>query len=575
MLAGLTFVALAPTPAQRGSNPRKIKTEPFPRVVLQSFLHQNPPSKSSIGDTSPLPSLILACSPHFQQPNVALDAQPIPWIRATFRCLSILISTGRFWRMIGVLGEPFEKKTHANLRAMSDRAQLAPPCPWSWLPQEIEANLRASQDLPPACQCLEPGLFSGDSYTSFETSIPGFQATEYSWMNANFSSPLAPEICSLPHWATQPTDLSDCLDPSSFDIGTQQQITLPPSTEHPTWSEASGTPVACHESRDSITAAVSPGQCVTNFSDSKKRTSIKEQRTDAKKRLKCPHPDCHLTFPRKYELKRHQSTIHDSKISILCSVYGCNRVSKPFPRLDKFYEHVRKHHKGPERFLCVVEACRQGPLTRAELVEHLKVQHCLRTAKQVNPHLVDSLRSLGWRLSFPTNMSPILGDLRACPLWVHGCRFRADDVSVNDYDRSLGLHLRAHDLLERSKGYEIINAAGDHPLLAWGPATCPICKTLFGDISVSNVIMHLDRHSIEERIMFAPDIAQLFRPYLTGQEEIFYWYLIDKVLEWNQDPEFRARVEEAGILSATTQTSEDNGSQPGNSMGAQGMDFQA
>ena len=75
--------------------------------------------------------------------------------------------------------------------------------------------------------------------------------------------------------------------------------------------------------------------------------------------------------------------------------------------------------------------------------------------------------------------------------------------------------------------------------------------------------------------MFAPDIAQLFRPYLTGQEETYTWDLTDKVLEWNQDPEFRARVEEAGILPATTQTSEDNGSQPGNSMGAQGMDFQA
>jgi hypothetical protein len=393
-------------------------------------------------------------------------------------------------------------------------------------------------------------------------------------MNANFSSPLAPEICSLPHWATQPTDLSDCLDPSSFDIGTQHQITLPPSTGHPTWPEASGTPVACLESRDSITAVVSPGQCVTNFSDSKKRKSTKEQRTDAKKRLKCPHPDCHLTFPRKYELKRHQSTIHDSKISILCSVYGCNRVSKPFPRLDKFYEHVRKHHKGPERFLCVVEACRQGPLTRAELVEHLKVQHCLRTAKQVEPHLDDHLQSLGLRLSFPTNMSPILGDVDACPLWVHGCRFRTDDKSVNYYS-PFGLHLRAHDLLERSKGYEIIVATGYHYWPAWGPATCPICKTLFRDYMGNEIVMHLDRHSIEERIMFAPDIAQLFRPYLTGQEEIHIWDWANRVLKWNQDPEFRARVEEAGILPATTQTSEDNGLQSDNSRVAQGMDFQA
>jgi hypothetical protein len=80
---------------------------------------------------------------------------------------------------------------------------------------------------------------------------------------------------------------------------------------------------------------------------------------------------------------------------------------------------------------------------------------------------------------------------------------------------------------------------------------------------------------MEERIMFAPDIAQLFRPYLTGQEKTSRWYRAEKVLEWNQDPEFRARVEEAGILPATTQTSEDNGLQSDNSMVAQGMDFQA
>jgi hypothetical protein len=393
-------------------------------------------------------------------------------------------------------------------------------------------------------------------------------------MNANFSSPLAPEICSLPHWATQPTDLSDCLDPSSFDIGTQHQITLPPSTGHPTWPEASGTPVACLESRDSITAVVSPGQCVTNFSDSKKRKSTKEQ-SDAKKRLKCPHPDCHSTFPRKYELKRHQGTIHDSKISILCSIYGCNRVSKPFPRLDKFYEHVRKHHKGPERFLCVVEACRQGPLTRAELVEHLKVQHCLRTAKQVEPHLDDHLQSLGLRLSFPTNMSPILGDWHACPLWVHGCRFR-NDASQSHSVYLFDWHLQKdHVLLERSKGYEIIVATGN-TWISHGLSTCPICKkSIFIGYAGYNLIKHLGEHSMEERIMFAPDIAQLFRPYLTGQEEIRPWHGINKVLKWNQDPEFRARVEEAGILPATTQTSEDNGLQPGNSVGAQGMDFQA
>jgi hypothetical protein len=138
-------------------------------------------------------------------------------------------------------------------------------------------------------------------------------------------------------------------------------------------------------------------------------------------------------------------------------------------------------------------------------------------------------------------------------------------------------HLEKHDLLELSKGYEIIVATGHAYWVYRGPATCPICKTLFDRDywPGSQLIKHLDEHSMEERIMFAPDIAQLFRPYMTGQEKTRPWDGTEKVLEWNQDPEFRACVEEAGILPATSQTSEDNGLQPGNSMGVQAMDFQA
>jgi hypothetical protein len=138
-------------------------------------------------------------------------------------------------------------------------------------------------------------------------------------------------------------------------------------------------------------------------------------------------------------------------------------------------------------------------------------------------------------------------------------------------------HLRQdHELLERSKGYEIIVATGHYYQINGRPTTCPICKTSFNEsFAGSHLIKHLDQHSMEERIMFAPDIAQLFRPYLTGQEKTQYWDKTKKVLEWNQDPDFRARVEEAGILPATTQASEDNGLQPGMLMEAQGMDFQA
>jgi hypothetical protein len=63
----------------------------------------------------------------------------------------------------------------------------------------------------------------------------------------------------------------------------------------------------------------------------------------AKPRLRCTHPGCKLTFPRKYELGRHLKNIHN-RSNIYCPVYGCNRGTKPFARFDKLREHFRKHN---------------------------------------------------------------------------------------------------------------------------------------------------------------------------------------------------------------------------------------
>jgi hypothetical protein len=303
----------------------------------------------------------------------------------------------------------------------------------------------------------------------------------------------------------------------------------------------------------------------------------RSKKVNPRPRLQCP--GCNLTFPRKYELNRHKSTIHDRKVSILCSVYGCSRVSQPFHRIDKFNEHFRKHQKGPERFLCVLETCRQGPLTREELVGHLKDHHLIRTIKQVEPHLDHALSSLGLRLSFPSEASPIIGDLRACPLWIYGCGFKSD-IFRDVLPWLTDSHLSGHELLERSKGYEVICAAFGR-WEAQGVATCPICKTQVCTIRTEgfpflhSIVRHVDVHTNEERREHAIEIAQMFRPYLMGQEETGVWNDTNRILKWNLDPEFRARVEEAGVLSAPVQTPEGSELQLGNAHGPQGMDFQA
>jgi hypothetical protein len=96
------------------------------------------------------------------------------------------------------------------------------------------------------------------------------------------------------------------------------------------------------------------------------------------------------------------------------------------------------------------------------------------------------------------------------------------------------------------------------------------------DYNFFNLIaLHVDDHTTEERREHAIEIAQMFRPYLMGQEGTAVWDSTSRILEWNLDPEFRARVEEAGVLSAPVQTPEGSELQLGNAHGPQGMDFQA
>jgi hypothetical protein len=79
---------------------------------------------------------------------------------------------------------------------------------------------------------------------------------------------------------------------------------------------------------------------------------------------------CKFTFPRSYELRRHHDGIHKHTASLLCPIYNRERATKPFPRFDKFNEHM-KGHQNPERFLCGREIYRISPLTTQRLREHV------------------------------------------------------------------------------------------------------------------------------------------------------------------------------------------------------------
>ena len=112
------------------------------------------------------------------------------------------------------------------------------------------------------------------------------------------------------------------------------------------------------------------------------------------------------------------------------------------------------------------------------------------------------------------------------------------------------MHLREHELLERSKEYEKIVAF----LGVWqgdGVATCPICRKM---VCTKNgydfqFMLHVDQHTKVERAMHAAEIAQSFKPYLTGQEQTRLFDSASELLQWSLDPEFRTRCEEAGVLS--------------------------
>jgi hypothetical protein len=264
-----------------------------------------------------------------------------------------------------------------------------------------------------------------------------------------------------------------------------------------------------------------------------------------KQRLPCLYDGCKQTFPRKYELNRHQSSVHSNDIALLCPIYGCKRVAIPFPRLDKFREHIRKHHN-PKQFLCMIENCGIGPFTHDVLKDHLNTRHNLRSCQQ--PHLKDTLAAVGLRLTQLRDGAQRIEDINNCPLAFLGCSYHSKPRGPPPLRFDFDDHLDEHELIDCSKGYEaIISVVG-----YWyygGTITCPVCKKPVADKYLAyglahhkHFLGHMDGHSKEERNLHAKEVSEMLRLY---RSRPFWPHLDQKILE-----RILGELEEVGVLPA-------------------------
>ena len=258
-------------------------------------------------------------------------------------------------------------------------------------------------------------------------------------------------------------------------------------------------------------------------------------------RLLCPNHDCRSTFPRNYELQRHLKNVHYRTFSLLCPVYGCNRSSKPFGRLDKFHEHWRKHEQ-PDKLLCPIESCRAGPLCTADFRNHLKT--CHRDAHLHQAHLDDILRTIDCNLKIIPIQTGLLSvvDRDACPLAFLGCSFRSTGHPLR---RAFRVHITGHELIERAKGFCTIVAIFGN-WISYGVASCPVCtqKVCGPDGYDEYIIKHLCLHTKSERAMHAREIREMLQPYLSGKATLgVHWQ--------GYIQEIREGLEEGGFLLPT------------------------
>ncbi|KAE8450608.1 hypothetical protein EG329_005952 [Mollisiaceae sp. DMI_Dod_QoI] len=245
-------------------------------------------------------------------------------------------------------------------------------------------------------------------------------------------------------------------------------------------------------------------------------SSSRRQRKSSKPpkpRLPCTHADCKLTFPRPYELQRHQNNFHE-RVIIPCIVYGCNRIGKPVARVDKFREHMRKHENA-YAFVCAIEDCPGGPFDRDQLCQHLNDKHDLDLCRQ-DRIVKERLHALSLRIKQLNDRWTLVENPGTCPLSFLGCGFRVPYLYAPFGASPSSGHIRTHDIVERSKGYDALIENGyDDYDSGRGKATCPICQKLVCKKNdyLSDFIHHVNEHSKEERKPYIAGLWECIRPF--------------------------------------------------------------
>ena len=94
--------------------------------------------------------------------------------------------------------------------------------------------------------------------------------------------------------------------------------------------------------------------------------------------------DCHKTFNRLADLRRHTAALHDpDSPQYACAIPGCERASKPFSRKDKYMDHMKTvhspstalAHRQPSgvKYTCPAQGCAREYDQRADLLRHQRI----------------------------------------------------------------------------------------------------------------------------------------------------------------------------------------------------------